>query len=464
MPSPFMSDSTMAAPIPTNSSMPALRPSTVGKAKSGAKPQVVIGDGEPGNIGATMVGPPPASRTPKPSEAQEEEESTDNSMRAPGRISKGRNQRPADDEVSDPRAKALEEDEDEFRETDKSPVSAAKKAPAKPAKAAKPGPSGPGGLPVSPKVLIIAGAAVVLLGIIGTVVAIATGSSTGQIMITVEPATAKAVLRVDGQPVKPDTIIELEPGPHKLVAAAEGFLPLEQAVTVTEGKSPAMVQVKLKPEGAENPPDKQPDEPAKDPDEARDPPKTPPDAVAKPPETPAEPDKPKTFAAVFVGDAGAEILVDGKPVGQTPNAKALNLAVGKTYKFQARRAGYKPMSGELKYGGSPEVEVEVELEKEEPKPTPPPQQTTPKPVVTPTPKPAPAKLGKFAASTKPAGAQIWVDGKYSGRDTPVAIGNPLLLPLGSRKIVFKLNGKQTKPQTVTITEAEVAKLINVPVE
>ncbi len=71
------------------------------------------------------------------------------------------------------------------------------------------------------------------------------------------------------------------------------------------------------------------------------------------------------------------------------------------------------------------------------------------------PKPA-AKLGKFAASTKPAGAQIWVDGKYSGRDTPVAIGNPLMLPLGSHKIVFKLDGKSTKPQVVTITESEVA--------
>jgi hypothetical protein len=416
-----------------------------------------------------MIGPAPASRNSKVSAEEEEEESTDSASKpAPGRLSKGRNQRPADDEVSNPRAKALEaeEEEDEFGETDKSPVSVAKKAPAKAGKAAKPG---PGGLPVSPKVLIIAGAAVVLLGIIGTVVAIAAGSSNGSMMITVEPATAKVVLRVDdqpvidGQPVKPDTIIKLEPGPHKVVAAAEGFARLEQVVNVTEGKSPLMVQLKLKPEGAESPPDKQPDEPAKDPDEARDPPKTPPDEVAKNPDTPAEPEKPKTFAAVFVGDAGAEILVDGKPVGQTPNAKALNLAVGKTYKFQARRAGYKPLSGELKYGGSPELEVEVELEKEEAKPAPPPQPTPPKPVVN-TPKPAPAKLGKFAASTKPAGAQIWVDGKYSGRDTPVAIGNPLLLPLGSRKIVFKLNGKQTKPQTVTITEAEVAKLINVPVE
>jgi serine/threonine protein kinase len=471
MPSPFMSDSTMAAPLPTGSSIPALRPSGVAKPKSGAKPQVVIGEGEPGNIGATMIGPQPTSRPSKVSAAVEEEESTDNPKFAVGRASKVRNRRSEDDELSDPRAKALEEEGDEeFGSTDKSPVSVGqngKKAASKPAKAAKPTSGRPGGLPVNPKILIIAGAAVVLLGIIGTVVAIATGSSKGSIMITVEPATAKPVLRVNGQPVKPDTVIELEPGQHKLVAAAEGFLPLEQVLNVSEGKNPAMVSVKLKPEGAANPPDKQPDEPAQEPDEAQDPPKNPP--VAKNPDAATEPEKPKTFTAVFVGDAGAEILVDGKPVGQTPNARALNLAIGKTYKFQARRAGYKPLSGELKYTGNPELEVEVELEKEEPKPTPTPQPTQPTQptqpkVVTPTPKPVPAKLGKFAASTKPAGAQIWVDGKNTGRLTPVAIGNPLLLPVGSRKIVFKLNGKQSQPQTVTITEAEVAKLINVPVE
>jgi serine/threonine protein kinase len=471
MQSPFMSDSTMAAPMPTNSSMPALRPSTVSKAKSGPKPQVVIGDGEPGNVGATMIGPAPSSRnSPPPPEEEEEEESTDSAKVVSGRLSKARNPRPANGEaeVSEPRAKALEQEE--FGSTGKSPVSVGqngKKAMAKPGKMGKPAPKALGGLPVSPKVLIIAGAAVVLLGIIGTVVALATGSSKGGLMITVEPATAKVVLRVDGQPVKPDTIVELEPGQHKLVAAAEGYLPHEQAVNVTEGKNPVPVVVKLKPEGAATPedPDKQPDEPGKDPGEAQDPPKNPPETVAKPPETPKpdEPDKPKTFAAVFLGDEGAEILVEGKPVGQTPDAKAQNLAVGKTYKFVARRAGYKPFTGEFKYDGNPEVEVEFELVKEEPKPAPTPQ-PTPKPVANPTPKPAQVKVGKFAASTKPAGAQIWVDGKNTGRITPVAIGNPLLLPLGNRKIIFKLNGKQSQPQTVTITEAEVAKLINVPVE
>jgi hypothetical protein len=73
-------------------------------------------------------------------------------------------------------------------------------------------------------------------------------------------------------------------------------------------------------------------------------------------------------------------------------------------------------------------------------------------------------LGKFAANTTPPGAQIWVDGNYTGRNTPVSIENPLLLPVGSRKIVFKLNGKESRPQIVIIEEDTVARLINMPIE
>jgi eukaryotic-like serine/threonine-protein kinase len=461
MQSPFASESTMAAPRPTGSS-PAVR----GKSKSGAKSQVVIGEGEPQNyVGATVIGPAPTSREPKSVQAdlEEPEETTDNAKISSARPGKGRNSRQdEEDEYSDARAKALEQDE-EPPDSGKA-AAASKKAAAKPGKAAKPPPAG-SRKPVNPKLFIIAGAAVLLLGVIGTVVAVAAGSSKGRVMFTVDPPTAKVVLRVDNQPVTPNSVIELEPGSHRVVAAADGFVPLEQMVNVVESKNPTPIALKLKPESGagtteEPQPDTQPSEPDKVAQGSQ-------DAQPKNPETPkpTEPEKPKTFVAVFVGDSGAEIQVDGKTIGQTPSAKAANLAIGKTYKFVARRAGYKPFSGEFEYDGSPEVKVEFELEKEEPRQPPPEPKPKPQPpVVTPTPKPAPAKLGKFAASTKPAGAQIWVDGKYSGRDTPVAIGNPLMLPVGSRKIVFKLNGKQTKPQAITITESEVAKLINVPVE
>ncbi|WP_224372980.1 serine/threonine protein kinase [Hyalangium versicolor] len=478
---PFTSESTMAAPRPTGS-LPAVR----GKGKNGAKPQVVIGDGEPENFGgATMIGPAPTSRDGGAENRDDaEEEDSDNSVRpAKGRSAKGRSQRAEEDEAeeSDSSSKALEEDDSPV--VGKAPP--AKKAPAKAGKPAKPSPSGPR-KPVNPKVFIAAGGAVLFLGVIGIIVAVTSRSSSGSVMFAVEPQTAQVVLRVDGQPVKPNSVIDLEPGPHRVVAGAPGFAPLEQSITVVAGQKPAPVVLKLKPEASagtgepdsqEKPPepdkvaqgDGSPDTQAKNPGTPEsgtknpETPKTPQD-TPKPPES----EKPKTFVALFVGDSGAEIQVDGKSVGQTPNAKATNLTIGKTYKFVARRSGYKTYSGEVESEGDTEVKVEVALEKEPPKETP--KEPPPKPVehskpppVASTPK-ASTKTGKFAASTKPAGAQIWVDGKYSGRDTPVAIGNPLLLPLGNRKIVFKLNGKQTKPQTVTITDAEVAKLIGVPIE
>jgi hypothetical protein len=59
-----------------------------------------------------------------------------------------------------------------------------------------------------------------------------------------------------------------------------------------------------------------------------------------------------------------------------------------------------------------------------------------------------------------------VDGKYSGRDTPVALGNPLVLAVGKHDVVFKLKeaGKKSGVHRVEIKEDDTAKLVNVEVE
>lgn len=466
------SEATMAAPLPTGSA------SAVRKGKTPAKAQVVIGEGEQENYaGATQIGPPPSSRgrdTPQPEE--EEDDSTKDVRGLSSRGGKSRAQKSAREEELEDQGETSDE---EAQETGKAAVPARKPTgPAiKAAKDKKPAATGPR-KPVNPKVFIFAGAGVLVLGIIATVIALASGGDTGSIMFTVEPAT-NAVIRVDNQPVAPNTVIELEAGQHKVIAAADGFELLEKTFTITPGQKPQPMPLKLvRSGGGEPPPDKEPDETAQAPDKPETPTKEPDEQVAKNPDTgkdpappkPATPEPAKTFVAVFVGEDGAEIKVDGKSAGQTPNAKLANLSIGKTYKFVASRAGYKPYAGEFKSDGDSELTVKFSLEKEAPKPVevakPPPQ---PKPVETakppPQPKPAVSKvMGKLAASTKPAGAQIWVDGKYTGRDTPVAIGNPLLLPVGTRKVFFKLGNKQTKPQTVNITEADVAKLIGVPIE
>jgi serine/threonine protein kinase len=472
---PFLNESTMAAPVPTGEAPVSLSR----KGKSSPKAQVVIGEGEQENyVGATQIGPPPSSREREQlqqgQDHDQEEEAPPREVKAPAsRSVRSRSLKP----VREPEAEDETLDEESHEGGKASPMAARKSIGTAPkaAKDKKPVSAGPR-KPINPKLLIGGAVAVLVLGIIGTVVALVSSPSTGSIMLMVEPASS-AQLRVDGKPVAPNTIIELEPGSHRVIAAAPGFQTLEQSVTITAGQKPLPVTLKLKPEGAGAAPGtKEPDETAQAPAKPETPTKQPsaPEQVAKSPEAtkdpapskPPAPEPAKTFVAVFVGEAGAEIKVDGKSAGQTPNAKLANLSIGKRYKFVASRVGYKPFTGEFTSDGDPEVRVEFSLEKEEPKPVaetpkPPP----PKPTPPPPPKPAPSKvLGKLAASTKPAGAQIWVDGKYTGRDTPVAIGNPLLLPVGARKIVFKLNGKQTKPQTVNITEADVAKLIGVPIE
>ncbi|ADO73320.1 serine/threonine protein kinase [Stigmatella aurantiaca] len=445
------SDSTMAAPMPT-SAVPMLRP----KGKSGPKSQVVIGEGEPESFGgATMIGPAPTSRRNEAEEEQEEEKASTVALT-------GSEQDDALDEADG----SMEE---EGQETGEVPAAPARRLP--PSQSGKPSGRSSKLLakPLNPKILMGAGAGVAVLLLIGLLAVVFSGSDTGQIMFTVEPAERAQVL-VDDQPVAVGTVLELEPGDHKVVARASGYQRKEMMVKILAGQKPLPVLLKLQREAEEKRP---PAEIAQKPDPVPAPPPTVGDPPPSKPAVPQEPPKPPTFQVVFVGNKGAEIVVDGKSAGQTPNAKAADLVAGKTYKFVAKLAGYKPFTGEFKYEGQSEQQVSFALEQEPPKepervvatkaPEPKPE---PKPKPPPPPKEPPkAKaIGKFACSTKPAGASIWVDGKDTGRVTPVAIGNPLLLPVGNRKIVFKLNGKQTKPKTVLITEAEVAKLIGEPIE
>ncbi len=286
---PFASsEATMAAPLPTGTAAASR------KGKAPPKAQVVIGDGEQENYaGATQIGPPPSSRgrdTSPPDD--EEDESTKDVRGMSSRGGKLRAQKPAREE--EPENEEEEDDEtseEEAQESGKAAVPGRKPAgPAiKVAKDKKPAATGPK-KPVNPKVFIFAGAGVLLLGIIATVAALLSGPDTGSIMFTVEPATS-AVIRVDNQPIAPNTVIELEPGQHKVIAAADGFEVLEKTFTITSGQKPQPMPLKLvRSGGGEPPPDKDPGETAQVPDKPETPTKDPaPDTVAKNPDTTPEP-------------------------------------------------------------------------------------------------------------------------------------------------------------------------------
>ncbi|QRK05373.1 protein kinase [Archangium violaceum] len=408
----------------------------------------------------------------------------------------------APDEYDDPRARGPLDDPQEEETTGPItlPPTAQTSAPEKPKPTPqKPAPRAATGvgkkLPSKAVLGIAAGAVVFVLVILGVV--LFSGPRTGRLMISVLPAEGSEV-RIDGQIYAQNQVIELPEGTHKLTATAPGHLLAEKTVTVTKGQRPQVVSVELV---AEPPPDQpvandtqdanatgtgtgtgtgaQSDTSSGSLSAENDPKELPDSQTASAADTgtgtgtgtsPAaeDPPKPTTFEAVFVGNVGAEVAVGGKRVGKTPDARLANLTVGKTYSFTASRAGYKSYSGKFRSDGDTEVQVPFELEKEEPPPAPERQVTrqtsrsssgSSKP-----PPPRVVAKGKLACSSRPAGAQIWVDGKNTGRMTPVALGNPLLLPVGSRTVVFKLGGKQSKPQKVDISEGDVAKLINIPIE
>ncbi|RKH58076.1 serine/threonine-protein kinase [Corallococcus aberystwythensis] len=477
-----------------------------GKGKSGPKSQVIIGDEEgEAYAGATMIGPAPTappSRSRGGSAAPvldpEEEETTGNITVPVGSRHNGFRSQAAEEE--DPEG-AYDDQGDEFdrdgqedygdegQDAEEPPYDdeadgpatipqkaskMAKPAPASKVEAKAKAPAGPK-KPLPKPAIIGVAAGVALLLIVG-VIFVVRGASTGSVNFV---APVGATVLVDGEVVNANQVIELSAGPHNVTASAPGYQPVTQQIEVTAGQAAAPILLSLKVEA----PTPKPQEPK--PPEPKEQPSTPPPVVVDntpPPTTPEPPPEkpaaPKVFTALFEGQEGAEITVNGKSLGKLPGAKLGDLEMGKTYTFTAKRAGYKPFSGDFTSNGDTEVRVSVDMVAEapppepkpkptppEPKPKPPPVAVapTPKPPPEPKPKPAAAAMGKFACSTSPAGAQIWVDGKNTGRVSPVPLGNPLTLPVGKRKVFFKLNGKATKPQVVVIEAEGVAKLINVPV-
>jgi serine/threonine protein kinase len=490
---------------------------------TGARPQqVIIGDESEGYSGATVVGlaptAPPAEAnatrvgqiesgstmiSPMPtgqrtrldpkelrhssSARDEEQDAEQDEQQLSG--SRGSVQELDEEEKTGPIA--LNQEEEPEPEPEPVPQKA-KPVPQKvPSRAVSTGKKAP------PKALLGVAAAVVLVLLLGVGFMLFSGPRTGSLMISVQPEGAE--LRINGQVVTQGQVIELPEGSHKLTATAPGHLSAEQMVAVSKGQTPQVVSVTLE---AEPPADQAPagndtqvadtgtgtgtgtgtqgalGTPSSETGSKTEPqPQTASatgtgTATATPPAPvePPKPAKPTKFTVTFSGDSGADIEVDGRRVGKTPDAQLANLTIGATYTFTAKRAGYKTYSGKFRSKGDTELDVSFSLEKDEPAAPPPERerqatksQPAPKNTVTKASSKSSAK-GKLACSSRPLGAQIWVDGKYTGRDTPAGLGSPLVLPVGSHTVIFKIGGKQSKPQQVDITDGGMAKLVNVPIE
>lgn len=207
-------------------------------------------------------------------------------------------------------------------------------------------------------------------------------------------------------------------------------------------------------------------------------------------------DKAEAAAATFVlivtaDEEGVELTLDGKKLGKTPGVKAEGLASDKLHKLVAKKEGFKPVTLEI---SNPAKQAQLErhlvLERDaKDVARPEPKQVEPKPepkqtevVRRPEPKPEPKQVepkpepkqtqsvvasskakGRLACNSRPTGAEVWVDGKNSGKKTPLPISSALELTAGKHKVVFKLNGKASAATEIIISEGETSILKNIEI-
>jgi eukaryotic-like serine/threonine-protein kinase len=155
-----------------------------------------------------------------------------------------------------------------------------------------------------------------------------------------------------------------------------------------------------------------------------------------------------------------EVSISGKPMGRTPGLTLRGMAVGKDYSFVARKPGFKTVSSKFRSDGQATITIPLAMEKLA---TATPPGTTATPAGTaPGTGTAPKKLerGELACATRPQGAQIFVDGKATGRTTPATPSNPIKLYVGRHKITFKLGAKSVD-KVVEIKANQLETLTNI---
>lgn len=311
------------------------------------------------------------------------------------------------------------------------------------------------------KVLVIGGVlTAVLVAVLVALVIIIGGSKPGWLVLGIDPAGAFTVtVTPRGDSYDGKNPIALEPGTYQvdLTPANKSYQREHFSVDIGSDKSVSRLVV-LRPIVA---PEREPQGP---------------EATVTPPAT-----VPTSYTGIIRSDEpDVSISIDGKPVGKTPEVSAAGLALG-PHKVQASKPGFVTLNTDLL---NPEVKEVVELKllmtkeeprgglKKDPKARGPKTEPAPKPAVAETPRtqltpeparPTKAKRGQLACTTKPVGAEVWVDGKPTGRTTPIALSSPLELSVGKHRVTFKLNGRELT-KDVTIGEREVAKLVGVPLE
>jgi serine/threonine protein kinase len=232
---------------------------------------------------------------------------------------------------------------------------------------------------------------------------------------------------LDGTQVASDTPFtarDMTPGVHSLRVERKGYEQVEKRFELSMGTRMVM-ELSLKklavPE-PKRPPEKKPPE-------------------EKPPET--TPDKQATVLIVDSDPSGATVYLDGKKIGKTPLRKS-DLKPRAKAKVYITYKGHKPGSKTLKIKSGEEHEVRLILAKAGTVRKPPPDKKK--------------RYGYLVANTRPW-SKVYVDGKYTGRETPIPPDKKLKLTAGKHKVIFETPGGKRYAFEIEVEPEKVLKLI-----
>jgi serine/threonine protein kinase len=217
---------------------------------------------------------------------------------------------------------------------------------------------------------------------------------------------------------------DMTPGVHSLRVERKGYEQVEKRFELSTGTRMVM-ELSLK-KTALPEPEKPPEE--KPPEE-------------KPPET--TPEKQATVLIVDSDPAGATVYLDGKKIGKTPLRKA-DIKPKARAKVYITYRGYKSGSKTLRIKSGEEHEVRLVLAKAGAVRKPPPDKKV--------------RYGYLVANTRPW-SKVYVDGKYTGRETPIPPDKKLKLTAGKHRVIFETPGGKRYVFEIEVEPEKVLKLI-----
>jgi hypothetical protein len=253
----------------------------------------------------------------------------------------------------------------------------------------------------------------------------------GRIVVTPSPSVG-ADLFIDNQHAGrlPPFVHSVAAGTHRVEVRARGYKPFSTEVLVPSGGRPMEIDAQLAPDGPmqlEGVVLTQP-RPEHIAERVK--------LVMRPAESPKT-SQPKNGAMVarlriVTEPAGAEVRVDGKVVGTSPVTTG-PLDPGPYHPVIATLDGYAPARRAAKLDPTGTTEVSLFFEMEAPR------------LAEAAPVPS-AAVGYLTAATKPA-ARLTIDGRDTGRWTPVPAANPIALPPGAHTLLFETaDGRKLEEQ------------------